>query len=64
MAAEVKRMSEGFLNKLTGKITANEQVIELPLAELPTREQWQEKAKRQDAIGHHARVSLEKLDRG
>ena len=38
--------------------------LELPLADLPTRQQWEEKAKRQDAIGHHARVTLAKLDRG
>ena len=30
---------------------------------MPTRAQWEEKAKRTDAIGHHARVTLEKLDR-
>src|SRR4029079_16674456 len=41
----------------------NGKPIELPLAPLPTREQWEEKAKRTDAIGHHARVQLEKLAR-
>src|SRR5262249_45085307 len=35
-----------------------------PLADLPTREEWQKRAERKDAVGHHARVQLEKLDRG
>ena len=47
-----------------GRLTAKVKTLELPLAELPTRAQWEEKAKRMDAIGHHARVTLAKLDKG
>jgi hypothetical protein len=63
IAAEVKRLAAGFLAPVTGKITAAEKSLVLPLAELPTQAQWEEKAKRTDAIGHHARVQLEKLAR-
>ncbi|MBN9122190.1 MAG: neutral/alkaline non-lysosomal ceramidase N-terminal domain-containing protein [Planctomycetes bacterium] len=64
IAAEVRRLSQNFLAPVTGEITAKVTTLELPLAALPTREQWEEKAKRMDAIGHHARVTLAKLDRG
>jgi putative membrane-bound dehydrogenase-like protein len=63
VAAEVKRLAGNFLAPISGKITPRMKTIELPLAPLPTRAQWEEKAKRTDAIGHHARVQLEKLDR-
>jgi putative membrane-bound dehydrogenase-like protein len=64
VAAEVKRLADQFLAPITGKLVAKTETLELPLADLPTRPQWEEKAKRPDAIGHHARVSLAKLDRG
>jgi putative membrane-bound dehydrogenase-like protein len=64
VAAEVKRLSEHFLAPVTGKLTAKVQTLELPLAALPTRQEWEEKAKRTDAIGYHARVNLARLDRG
>lgn len=64
IAAEVRRLSRGFLAPLTGEITAKVTTLELPLAELPTKAQWEEKARRMDAIGHHARVTLAKLDKG
>ena len=38
--------------------------VTLKLAELPTREQWEELAKNQNAIGYHARTQLARLDRG
>jgi putative membrane-bound dehydrogenase-like protein len=64
VATEVKRLASNFLAPIGGKITPRMKTIELPLAPLPTRAQWEEKAKRTDAIGHHARVQLAKLDRG
>jgi putative membrane-bound dehydrogenase-like protein len=63
IAAEVKRLAANFRAPVTGKLTTQWKSIELPLATLPTRAEWEEKAKRTDAIGHHARVQLEKLDR-
>jgi putative membrane-bound dehydrogenase-like protein len=64
IGAEVRRLSKNFLAPVTGPITAKVTTLDLPLAELPTRPQWEEKAKRMDAIGHHARVTLAKLDKG
>lgn len=64
IAAEVKRLSTNFLAPVNGPITCKVTTLELPLAALPTRQEWEEKAKRMDAIGHHARVTLAKLDRG
>jgi putative membrane-bound dehydrogenase-like protein len=64
IAAEVKRLSRNFLAKVTGAVTAQVKTLELPLAALPTRAQWEEKARRMDAIGHHARVTLAMLDKG
>jgi hypothetical protein len=64
IAREVKRLTGGSLTPVTGKIVASVRRFELPLAEPPSREQWEAKAKRTDAIGYHARVHLARLDRG
>ena len=64
VAAEVKRLSGQFLAPVAGPLTATTRTVELPLADLPSRAQWEEKAKRAGAIGHHARVTLAKLARG
>jgi putative membrane-bound dehydrogenase-like protein len=63
IAREVKRLAGGYLTPVTGKITAAVRRFELPLAQPPSREQWEAKAKRTDAIGYHARVNLARLDR-
>src|SRR5262249_38853360 len=63
IAAEVKRLLHGYLAPLTGKLTAVSHRIQLPLDTLPTRAQWEERAKRKDAVGYHARVQLARLDR-
>jgi putative membrane-bound dehydrogenase-like protein len=64
VAAEVKRLVSGYLAPVTGPLTTKAQTIELPLADLPTKADWQERAKRKDAIGYHARVQFARLDRG
>lgn len=63
IAEEVKRLIGGFLAPVRGKPICTLKSLPLPLAELPTRKGWEERAKKQDAIGHHARVQLAKLDR-
>jgi putative membrane-bound dehydrogenase-like protein len=63
IAREVKRLAGGYLTPVTGKITATARRFELPLTDPPSREQWEAKAKRTDAIGYHARVNLARLDR-
>ncbi len=60
---EVKRLAGGYLTPVKGKITAAVSRFELPLADPPSREEWEAKAKRTDAIGYHARVNLARLDR-
>lgn len=64
VAAEVKRLLGGAMTPVRGAVAARRRVEELPLADLPDRAGWEERARRNDAIGHHARVQLGKLDRG
>jgi putative membrane-bound dehydrogenase-like protein len=64
IAAEVKRLLGGYLAPIGGKITAASHTLDLPLAALPERETWQERARRDDAVGYHAKVQLARLDRG
>lgn len=63
IVTEVRRLLDGYLAPITGKLTAHTRTVELPLSALPTREAWQEKAERKDAIGYHARINLARLDR-
>src|SRR5262249_1060920 len=64
LAREVRRLVKGRLTPVTGKLLASSRQLELPLDTPPTRAQWEEKAKRKDAIGYHAGVQLARLDRG
>lgn len=63
-ADEVKRLLAGELTPVTPKLRARQQRIDLPFADLPTREQWEQRAKASGAAGYHARQFLAKLDRG
>src|SRR5205807_5053640 len=63
IAAEVKRLLAGYLAPVYGKLTTTLRQNELPLDVLPTRAEWEERAKRKDAIGYHAQVQLARLDR-
>ena len=63
IAREVKRLLGGYLTPVRGPIAVSARRFELPLADPPSREQWEAKAKRTDAIGYHARVNLARLDR-
>jgi putative membrane-bound dehydrogenase-like protein len=64
IARAVRRLVKGHLTPVSGKLHAASRQIELPLDTLPTRAQWQEKAKQNNAAGYHARVQLARLDRG
>ncbi|HQR07422.1 MAG TPA: neutral/alkaline non-lysosomal ceramidase N-terminal domain-containing protein, partial [Gemmatales bacterium] len=64
LANEVRRMLSGFLAPLPTGITTKFETFTLPLAALPTEEEWKERAKKADAVGHHARVSLERMAKG
>ncbi|MER3415097.1 MAG: dehydrogenase [Gemmataceae bacterium] len=64
IAAEVKRLSGQYLAPVQGQMACQYRDMELPLEPLPSRAEWQERAKRNDPIGYHARVQLERLERG
>jgi putative membrane-bound dehydrogenase-like protein len=64
IASEVKRLLRGYLMPLAGPLATRSQTIELPLAELPAKAEWEERAKRKDAVGYHAQVQLARLEKG
>ncbi|HZU37464.1 MAG TPA: PVC-type heme-binding CxxCH protein, partial [Gemmataceae bacterium] len=64
VAAEVDRLLHNYLAPLAGPIIARHKAFELPLADLPTRAEWQARSKRGGAVGYHARVQLARLDHG
>jgi putative membrane-bound dehydrogenase-like protein len=64
IAREMERLLGNYLAPLAGDLTTNMSHFDLPLADLPTRQQWQERVQRGGAIGYHARVQLARLDRG
>jgi hypothetical protein len=64
LAAEVDRILNGVLRPVTGSLTARLERIDLPLAALPAREQWESTAAKGGAVGYHAQVQLAALDRG
>ncbi|MBI1842529.1 MAG: HEAT repeat domain-containing protein [Verrucomicrobia bacterium] len=64
IADEVKRLMSKPLSALTHKPRTRYQRIALPFDAPRNREEWETRAKRADAVGHQARVTLAKLDRG
>lgn len=64
IAREIDRLLKQPLTPLTQPIAAQVGQVELMFDTHPTRDEWAERAKRQDAVGHHARVQLARLDRG
>lgn len=64
IASEIDRLLKQSLTPITQPVSTKTGEVELLFDTHPTRAQWQEKAKRPDAVGHHARVQLAKLDRG
>ncbi|MFO0981587.1 MAG: neutral/alkaline non-lysosomal ceramidase N-terminal domain-containing protein [Planctomycetota bacterium] len=64
IAAEVTRLLAGEMTAVTSAPQCRLERIELPFAALPTEAQWQERARRAGAVGHHARHQLERLARG
>ena len=64
IANEVDRVLAGPLRAVSGPLTVKHTRIDLELATLPTREQFELSAKLDTPVGYHARVQLEKLARG
>lgn len=64
IAQEVNRLLATELTPVTGQVATQMTRIVLPLAELPTREEWERRAQADSPTGHHARTQLARLDRG
>lgn len=62
---EVERLLQLPMRALGGPIAARYERLELPLAEVPPRPHWEERAKSSNRhVAHHARMQLARLDRG
>jgi len=64
LATEVDRVLKNAMRPLQGRVTGQLERLKLELAELPPRSFWEERAKNESYIGHHARTQLARLDRG
>ena len=64
IAEAALRLSEGPLRPVTGPVRVHSERLSLPFDRLPTREEWEARGAREDAVGYHARYQLAKLDRG
>ncbi|MBI3879926.1 MAG: neutral/alkaline non-lysosomal ceramidase N-terminal domain-containing protein [Verrucomicrobia bacterium] len=65
LGAEAKRLAAGTLKPLTSRLECRTKQIELPFDKLPTRAEWETRAKDKGAnTAYHAQVQLAKLDRG
>ncbi len=64
LADEVSRLLRGPLEPVRATPECQFMTIDLPFDKLPTRDQWQERAKQRGPRGYHARKYLEQLDRG
>ncbi|HYE30854.1 MAG TPA: neutral/alkaline non-lysosomal ceramidase N-terminal domain-containing protein, partial [Methylomirabilota bacterium] len=64
IANEVKRIVEAGMLPLSTSPAVKYSRVDLPFAAARSRQEWEERAKRNDAVGHHARLNLARLDRG
>lgn len=64
VAAEVDRLLTGSFRAVQGKPRCAMETIQLPLAALPTREEWIERSKREGDEGYYAQFQLDRLGRG
>jgi hypothetical protein len=64
IADEVARLLKTDLRPVNGAIQTTLNRIDLPLDELPTREQFEELAQQESPVGYNARTQLARLGRG
>ena len=64
IATEVGRLLKQNLKPIHGPLACRRERIRLPFDKIPTRDQWESRAGRDDPVGYHARVQLARLDRG
>jgi hypothetical protein len=60
----VDRVLTSALTPVAGELTCRTKAIELPLDTLPTRPEWEARARETNYTGGHARLNLARLDRG
>ncbi len=64
IASDVARLLKGKLQPVSGEFKATLRTIDLPLNDLPSREQLEQAAAADNPAGHNAKYQLDKLDRG
>ena len=64
MARSVEAVLKAPMKPINDRLSTKEKTIELLLGDHPQRERWEELAKKTDAVGHHAKVNLLRLDKG
>ena len=65
LSAEVRRLLIGNFKPLTSALECQTAQLELPFAPLPTRVEWEAKARDKSAsVAYHAKKNLARLDRG
>ena len=65
LSAEVRRMLTGKFAPLSAPIECRTARLELPYAPLPTRAEWEAKAREKSGgVAYHAKKNLARLDRG
>ena len=64
IATNVNQLLTQTLTPLRGKLACRAKALTLPFDSLPTRAEWEERAKDTSYSGYHARWTLAKLDRG
>lgn len=64
VAAGVQQRLKTGLTAISGNLTAKSKEINLPLADLPTEEEWMQRASKSGITGYHAKKNLDRLKRG
>ena len=64
IAAEVERLLRTNMTEIQGALQCTLQPITLPLAPLPSRDEWVERSKIDGVYGYYARYQLARLDQG
>lgn len=64
VAREVASLLKAKKTPLAGPIATRRETFDLPLAELPTRAEFEQRTKQKGPIAFHAKLNLERMDRG
>jgi hypothetical protein len=64
LAREVQSVLQTPLAEISGILRTRAKFLELPFEPLPSREEWVKRAGEAGIVGYHAKINLERLDRG